>query len=325
MGRPFQTTVIGSYWRRDSQELRRPTLSKAEGDEACRWAIGEQVRAGLDIITDGEQRRESFITYFQHRIPGFSFKGPVPRTWGRHTVPVPRVVEEVYYAPIGMVEEWRFARSVAPPHVEVKATCAGPHILSRFCQDEVYGSPERLAMEIAEVLNQELKALVKAGCPFIQLDEPHWSGEPGDLKWAARAFNQAVEGLGIPVGLHVCMGNPKLKRIFPNRRYHELLEGFRNVRVDQVLLEYATHPYDVLSVFDEWDFQGEFAIGVVDVKSLVVETPEEIVRRVERALDRFPPERLLLTSECGYIYTPPEIAFGKMKALVEGAQILRGR
>lgn len=325
MGKPFRTTVIGSYFRRDSQALRRPTLSREEANAAARWAIDEQVRAGMDIITDGEQRRESFITFVQRRMTGFDFSNPAPKhVTDEYAIPVARVTGRVTECRAGLAEDYAFARACAPTHVEVKMTCAGPHVLAAFTQNEHYPSEEALAMDIAAVLNAELKRVVAAGCPFIQIDEPHWSGTPHQMAWAARAFQRAVEGLGVPIGLHVCFGNPQRRRLWHNRRYHDLLEGFGSVRVDQVLLEYCTHPYDVLSLFDQWDFQGELALGVVDVKSEGVETPEVVVDRMRPALTRFPPERLLLTSECGYIYTPPHLAFGKMRALAGAAQILRG-
>ena len=325
MAMPFRTTVVGSYYRRDSQALRRPTLTRDEANVHVRWAIDEQVRAGMEIITDGEQRRENFITFVQRRMTGFDFGELVPlRVSEAYTIPVPRVASKVTDCDAGLAEDYAFARAYAPRHVEVKVTCCGPHTVSAFARDEYYRSQEALAMDIAAALNTELKRVVAAGCSFIQLDEPHWSGRPDQMGWAPRAFNRAVEGLGVPIGLHVCFGNPHRKRLWHDRRYHDLLEGFRGARADQVLIEYCTHPYDVLSLFDEWDYRGEVALGVVDVKSDTVETPQEVAERMGPALKRFPPERLLLTSECGFIYTPPHLALGKMRALAGAAGILRG-
>ncbi len=324
MAKPFRTTVIGSYFRRDSQALRRPTLGREEAQAAVRWAIDRQVKAGMDIITDGEQRRESFITFVQMRLTGFDFTDPVPkRITSEYTIPVARVTGKVTECRAALAEDYAFARACAPKHVEVKTTCAGPHILAAFTQNDYYPSEEALAMDIAAALNAELKRVVAAGCPFIQIDEPHWSGRPEQLGWAAEAFNRAVDGLGVPVGLHVCFGNPHRKRLWHDRRYHDLLEGFRRVRADQVLVECCTHPYDVLSIFDQWDYRGEVALGVVDVKGEAIETPRQVADRMRPALKRFPPERLLLTSECGFIYTPDELAFGKMQALAGAAKVLR--
>lgn len=324
VAKPFRTTVIGSYFRRDSQALRRPTLSRAAGDAAVRWAIEEQVKAGIDVITDGEQRRESFITFVQMRMTGFDFSAPVPKkVTDAYTIPVARVTSKVTECHAGLAEDYAFARACAPGHVQVKVTCAGPHVLAAFAQNEYYPSEEALAMDIAGALNQELKRVAAAGCPFLQIDEPHWSGRPDQMGWAAQAFTRAVEGLGVPIGLHVCFGNPHRKRLWHDRRYHDLLEGFRAARADQLLLECCTHPYDVLSIFDGWDFRGELALGVVDVKNETVETAQEVADRVRPALRRFPPERLLLTSECGFVYTPADLAFGKMQALAGAAAILR--
>jgi len=327
--KPFRATVTGSYPRpvQPSNTLKKPTLSRPEADEIIRWAAQDQVDAGLDVITDGEGRRENMYYFFQKRLDGVSFDDMVYRKYGTagFGIEIASVLDKIGNPRFELAHDWRVAREVAPPHVEVKLTCTGPHLLAKFSNNkrpDLYATDQDLALAYADILNQELKEAVLAGCEFIQFDEPAWTAFPEEAMWAAQVLNRAVQGLNVKIGLHVCGGNPHRKRVYFTR-YDDLVEGFKLARIDQVSLEYCTLSYNMLELWDKWKFQGEFAVGVIDQRSDEMETPEVVAQRTRPVLDYFEPERLLLTSECGFQHVPLEITRGKLRALVAGVRYLR--
>ncbi len=307
--------------------LKKPELSREEADETIRWAARDQVDAGLDVITDGEVRRENMYYFFQKRLDGLSFDEMVYRKYGTagFGIEIASVVDRIANPRFELARDWQIARQVAPPHVEVKITCTGPHLLAKFSNNQrpdLYPTDQDLALAYAAVLNQELKEVVRAGCEFIQFDEPAWTAFPEEAAWAAQVLNRAMEGLNVKVGLHVCGGNPRRKRVYFTR-YDDLVEGFKQATIDQVSLEYCTLSYNMLTLWDQWKFKGEFAVGVIDQRGDGMETVEVIAQRARPVLDYFPPERLLLTSECGFQHVPLDITRGKLRALVAGARHLR--
>jgi len=328
--KPFRASVTGSYPRpvQPTDTLKKPTLSREEADEIIRWAARDQVAAGLDVITDGEGRRENMYYFFQKRLDGLSFEEMVYRTYGDagFGIEIASVVDKIENPRFELVRDWKTAREVAPSHVEVKMTCTGPHLLAKFSNNQrpdLYPTDKDLALAYAGVLNQELKEVVRAGCEFIQFDEPAWTAFPGEVEWAAEVLNRASEGLNVKIGLHVCGGNPRRKRVYFTR-YDDLVEGFRRVKIDQASLEYCTLGYNMLTLWEKWKFPGEFAVGVVDQRSDAIESPETVAQRTRPVLEYFDPERVLLTSECGFQHVPLEITRGKLRALVAGAHGLRG-
>ena len=329
MSMPYTTTVTGSYPRpvQPTDTLKKPELSRDEADEMIRWAVRDQVQAGLNIVTDGEGRRENMYYFFQKRMDGLSFEDMEYRTYGTagFGIEIAAVVDRVCHPRVGLAHDWRVARDAAPPEVEVKITCTGPHMLSKFSNNkrpDLYPTDADLAFAYADILHHELQDLVAAGCEFVQFDEPAWTAFPEDAEWAARALNRAAEGLKIKIGLHVCGGNPRRKRVYFTK-YDDLIRGFATANVDQVSLEYCTLSYNMLTLWDQWQFKGEFAIGVIDQRSDEMETPSIIAQRVRPALEYFSAQRLYLTSECGFQHVPLEITRGKLRALVAGAQYLR--
>ena len=310
-----------------SDTLKKPTLSRQEADEIIRWAARDQADAGLDIITDGEGRRENMYYFFQKRLDGLSFDEMLYRTYGTagFGIEIASVVGRIANPRFDLAHDWSIARDAAPPHVEVKITCTGPHLLAKFSNNQrpdLYATDKDLALAYAEVLNQALKDVVRAGCEFIQFDEPAWTAFPDEVVWAAEALNRTIEGLNVKIGLHVCGGNPRRKRVYFTC-YDELSEGFKLAKIDQVSLEYCTLSYNMLTLWEKWKFGGEFAVGVVDQRSDDIESPESVARRARPVLDYFEPERVLLTSECGFQHVPLEITRGKLRALVAGARYLR--
>ena len=329
MPRAFRTTVTGSYPRRvqPADTLKKPSLSRQEADDMICWAVEDQVNAGLDIITDGECRRENMYYFFQKRMDGLSFEEMQYRSYGTagFGIEIAAVVGRLGNPRFELAQDWTIARANAPSSVEVKITCTGPHMLAKFSNNrrpDLYPTDRDLAFAYAEILNQELRTVVAAGCEFIQFDEPAWTAFPEEAPWGAEALNRASEGLSIKIGLHVCGGNARRKRVYFTK-YDDLATAFAKTRVDQVSLEYCTLNYNMLTLWNQWNFQGEFAVGVIDQRSDDFESAELVAQRVRPVLDYFQPERLLLSSECGFQHVPLEITRGKLRALAAGARYLR--
>jgi 5-methyltetrahydropteroyltriglutamate--homocysteine methyltransferase len=325
----FRTTVVGSYPRpvQPADTLKKPSLNRAQADEVIQWAVREQVEAGLDIVADGEGRRENMFYFVQTRVDGISFEQMEYRSFGKtgFGVQIPTIVDKIQNPQIDLAHDWKVARNAAPPHVEVKLSCIGPHMLAKYSSNkraDLYPNDRDLAFAYAAVLNQEMQEAVRAGCEFIQFDEPAWMAFPEDTVWAAEALNRAAEDLKVRIGLHVCGGNPHRRRVFFTR-YDDLASAFKIAKIDQISLEYCTLDYNMLTLFDLWKFDGEFAAGVIDQRSDEIETTEVIVQRTHGLLRYFEPNRLLLSSECGFQHVPLDITRKKMRALVSGAKHLR--
>jgi 5-methyltetrahydropteroyltriglutamate--homocysteine methyltransferase len=329
MSRPFRTTVTGSFPRpvQPPNTLKKPTLSRQEADDIIRWAVREQVEAGLDVVTDGEGRRENMYYFFQKRMDGVSFDQMEYRSYGTagFGIDIAAVIDKIGNPRFELEHDWKVARETAPAHVEVKITCTGPHMLAKFSNNkrpDLYPTDRDLAFAFADVLNQALREVAAAGCQLIQFDEPGWTAFPEEQTWAAQALNRAAEGVNARIGLHVCGGNAYRRRAYFTR-YDDLAEGFSAARIDQLSLEYCTLDYNMLTLWDKWNFKGEFAVGVIDQRSDEMEPPDLVAKRTRPALEYFEPERLLLASECGFQHVPLEITRGKLRALVAGARTLR--
>jgi 5-methyltetrahydropteroyltriglutamate--homocysteine methyltransferase len=280
------------------------------------WAVEDQVQAGLDIITDGECRRENMYYFFQQRMDGLSFEQMQYRSYGTagFGIEIAAVVGQFGNPRFELAQDWTIARANAPSSVEVKITCTGPHMLAKFSNNrrpDLYSTDRDLAFAYAEILNQELRTVVAAGCEFIQFDEPAWTAFPEEALWAAEALNRASQGLSVKIGLQVCGGNARRKRVYFTR-YDDLAMAFAKARIDQVSWEYCTLNYNIFTLWSQWQFQGEFAVGVIDQRSDDFETAELDAQRVRPVLDYFEPGRLLLSSECGFQHVPLEITRGKL-------------
>jgi 5-methyltetrahydropteroyltriglutamate--homocysteine methyltransferase len=165
--------------------------------------------------------------------------------------------------------------------------------------------------------------MTPAGCADIQFDEPLWTESPDQSEWAADILNDLIINLPpqLRVGLHVCGGNPRRKRVYFTK-YLDLAPAFRKVKIQEVLLEYCTLTYDLMPLWDLWDFEGDVALGAIDPRSDEIETVDVVRRRIEPALKRFPSERLVLTSECGFGHVPLDITRKKLAALVKASHEL---
>ena len=327
---PYRTTVVGSYPRPTPVEdtLKKPSLTDAETAELVRWAARDQAGLGLDTITDGEGYRENMYYFYQRRVDGVSFDRMVKKSFGTagFGIECARVVGELKNPRFQLARWWKLARESAPAHVRVKQTVTGPHVLTRFSVNErpdLYPDEPALCRAWARVLAEELGAVLDAGCDCIQFDEPMWTESPAQAPWAADILNELIASLRgrARVGLHVCGGNPRRKRVYFTR-YHDLVPAFAKVRIDEVSLEHCTLGYDLMTLWDLWPFRGDLALGVIDQRSDDVETTAVVRRRLEPALARFPRERLVLTSECGFGHVPLAITRAKLAALVAAARTL---
>src|SRR5262245_45179055 len=307
----FRATVVGSFPRPTvvADTMKRPTLTQSEVDDMIRWAVREQGALGLTTVTDGEGYRENMYYFYQKRLDGVSMENMVLQSFGPagFAIECARITGEIRNPRFQLAHHWKIAREAAPAGITVKQTVTGPHVLTRFSVNErpdLYPDEQALCRAYAEVLRQELKEVIAAGCEHIQFDEPMWTESPEQSEWAVGILNELIESLGpMRVGLHVCGGNPRRKRVYFTR-YTDLVPAFRNAKIDEVVLEHCTLGYDLMDLWKVWDFKGDLALGVIDQRSDAVETPELIRKRVKPALEYFAPERLLLTSECGFGHVP---------------------
>jgi 5-methyltetrahydropteroyltriglutamate--homocysteine methyltransferase len=331
MQQPFTATVVGSYPRNASVEdtMKRPSLTRSETDDLIRWAAKDQAALGLPIVTDGEGYRENMYYFYQKRVDGVTFDDMIKQDYGTagFGIECPRVVGEIKNPRFDLARNWKLAREAAPARVRVKQTVTGPHVLTRFSvnqRPDLYPDEQSLCRAYAKVLAEELRGAIDAGCDYIQFDEPMWTESPEQSAWAAGILNELIDSLPrVRVALHVCGGNPRRKRVYFTK-YTDLVEAFRTVRIDEALLEHCTLGYDLMDLWKVWDFKGDLSIGVLDQRSDTIETPEAIRERLEPALEYFTPDRLLLTSECGFGHVPIDITHKKLRVLVQTCDELRG-
>jgi 5-methyltetrahydropteroyltriglutamate--homocysteine methyltransferase len=327
---PYRSTVVGSYPRPAAvgDTLKKPSLTQAETDELIRWAAKEQADLGLETITDGEGYRENMYYFYQKRLDGVSMENMVRQAFGTagFGIECARVVGKIENPRFNLAHNWRIARDAAPPSSNVKQTVTGPHVLTRFSVNErvdLYPDEQAMCRAYAAVLAEELREVIAAGCEHIQFDEPMWTESPQQTGWAVDILNDLIDSLGrVRVSLHVCGGNPRRQRVYFTR-YTDLAPAFRKAHIDEVLLEHCTLGYDLMELWKVWDFRGDLALGVIDQRSDGIETPAVIRQRMEPALDYFPPERLLLTSECGFGHVPLEITRAKLRVLADTCRQLR--
>ena len=327
------TTVIGSYsfpaWLERSRtlaarnELTHEQLEEAH-DNAVKSAIKDQELAGVDIITDGELRRETMVNFFSARIHGFDMSGRMKAIGNLDPsiqMPDPIVREKVRHkGGLGMDTHFRFLKDHTTRRTKVCVT--GPQMLAKRATNEYYKDDKELIFDLTDILNVELKGLVAAGCDFIQIDEPVWVGYPKDMPWLVESFNKLVEGVKAKIALHVCYGNYQLKRLFKGQ-YAELFPSILDTHAHQISMEFAVSDGVGLELFKQFKSDKEVVVGVIDVKDEAIETPEVVANRIRQALKYIPAGKLYISPDCGMKFMPRSRAFGKLKAMVEGANIVR--
>jgi 5-methyltetrahydropteroyltriglutamate--homocysteine methyltransferase len=221
---------------------------------------------------------------------------------------------------LGLVDEFRFLRRFTDRAAKISVT--GPLSLVKRIRNEHYPSEEALALDVARVMNLELRELARAGAAHIQVDEPYYSGFPEDLPWGIRAVNALVEGVEARISLHVCYGNRYGKPAWEGT-YRYLFPAILEARVHQLTLEFARRGEEDVRLFKEYDSPFALGLGVIDVKSHDVETPALVAERIRVALELVPAARLQINPDCGLVHLPRDVAFAKLAAMVEGTQLCR--
>jgi 5-methyltetrahydropteroyltriglutamate--homocysteine methyltransferase len=329
------TTVIGSHgipswlWtalEAIEQQKYGPTDQRETFDDAVNAAILDQERAGIDVITDGEMRRWYFVQSFYQRFTGLEPVGVLRKVgvYGYDSAPRYRPTQRLTVPQgLGIVDEFTYLRQHT--RSKVKATCPGPLTLTIHIQlkdDRVYRNRLDLAWEMAGAVNAELKALVDAGATFIQLDEPSFAIIPGETAEWVRLVNAALDGVRAKLALHVCFGNLG-SRPRGRRDYAPFFPALHEVHCDQFVFEFANREMKEASIYRDVGLDREFGAGVVDVKSFYVETPNDVAERIRTMLAHVPADKLWLTPDCGFFQLPRWLCFLKLRALAEGAAIVR--
>jgi 5-methyltetrahydropteroyltriglutamate--homocysteine methyltransferase len=331
------TTVVGSYpqpdWLIDREALshvvprvRQTGLWRvseeyleAAQDDATLLAIGEMERAGVELITDGEIRRESYSNRFATALEGVDIENPgqVIGRSGQPTI-VPRVVGPIKRNRPVQVRDVEFLR--ANTDRRIKVTVPGPFTMSQQVQNDYYPDRASLSMDYAVAVNQEVKALFEAGADVVQLDEPWLQAHADDAReFGIQAINKALEGVNGTTGLHLCFGYAAVVKNKASE-YAFLAELERSV-VDMISIE-AAQPRLDLSVLAKLPSKT-MVVGVLDLEDTNIETPEAVAARVREALKYLPPEQLMLAPDCGMKYLSRETAFGKLQAMVQGVELVR--
>ena len=292
---------------------------EAAQDDATLLAIRDQERAGLDIITDGEQRRESYSNRFALALDGIDADRPgttLSRT-GK-PVPVPRVVGRIRRA--GPVELRDLKVLRANTERAVKATLPGPFTMSKQAQDEFYGDAEAMAMDYAAAVNAEIKDLFAAGADIVQLDEPWMQQHPDDARhYGLKALGRALAGVTGTTAVHVCFGYAALVHAKPAG--YSFLPELEGSAAQQISIE-AAQPRLDCSVLQALPSKT-IILGVIDLSDITVEAPQVVADRIRHALAYVPAHRLVVAPDCGMKYLPRPIAFAKMRAMVLGAALVR--
>jgi len=321
------TTVVGSYsmpgWlERLKTEYFARRISRQELDEihdvAVKAAIKDQEVCGLDILTDGELRRDNMIDYFAERLPGVQTDHSSKKFYYDFYDSVVR--GKLPMASLRLSDDFKFLAKFTDRATKFCVT--GPHSLVKRIKDEYYKNEEAFAMDLARIMNMELKELVRAGARYFQIDEPYYSGFPEDLQWGVKVLNTLVEGVDAKIALHVCYGNRYGKPSWAGN-YRYLFPTILEANIQQLTLEFARRGGEDLELFKEFPNKLEIGVGVIDVKTHEVETAEIVAERLRKALKFLPAERVFALPDCGCLHLPQEVAFAKLRAMVQGTRIVR--
>jgi 5-methyltetrahydropteroyltriglutamate--homocysteine methyltransferase len=333
------TTVVGSYpqpdWLVDREmmlanivprvRLRQmwrvpePYLEQAQ-DDATLVAVRDMERAGIDIITDGEIRRESYSNRFSNALEGIDTDKPaiITNRAGR-TLPVPRIVGKIKRHEPVEVRDMEFLRRNTDR--KAKITLPGPFTMAQQAKNEFYKDEDELVMDLAVAVNEEVRDLEKAGADVIQLDDPWLRNDPDAAKRIAiKALNRALEGLSVPTIVHLCFGYAAVVNTQKPSGYSFLPE-LADSTAQQISIEAAQPKLD-LGILSELA-EKKIVLGVIDLGDAKVESAETVAGRIRAALRHIPAERLIPAPDCGMKYLPRETAFGKLKALSDGAGMVR--
>ncbi len=288
-------------------------------DDATRLAIRDQERAGLDILTDGEMRRESYSNRFATALEGLDLDNPgkvISRSG--HEVLVPRITGKIRRKHAVQVRDIQFLR--ANTDRKIKITVPGPFTMTQQAVDQFYKDERAVALDYAAAVNEEIKDLFAAGADVVQIDEPWMQSSPDKARdYGVDALNRALDGVQGTTVVHICFGYAALVAGRPEG--YSFLPELAHTTVNQVSIETGQSKLDC-SVLTKLPGKT-ILLGVLDLSTHDVETPETVAERIRRALPFVSPDRLIIAPDCGLKYLPRQVAFGKMKAMVDGAKIVR--
>jgi 5-methyltetrahydropteroyltriglutamate--homocysteine methyltransferase len=331
------TSLVGSYpqpdWLIDRDKLSKqvprvraddlwlvpPDKLETAQDDAIVLAIRDQERAGLDIITDGEQRRESYSNCFATALDGIDVERP-GTTINRSgkPIPVPRVVGPIRRNRPVELRDLKVLR--ANTDHPIKSTVPGPFTMSKQAQDDYYKDEEAVAFAYADALNAEIKDLFAAGADVVQIDEPWMQQHPDKARqYGLKALNRALDGVRGTVAVHLCFGYAAVVRDKPSG--YSFLPELEGSKAQQVSIEAAQPKLD-LAVLRQLPSKT-IILGVIDLSDMNVETPQTVADRIRSALAHVPADRVVVAPDCGMKYLPRAVAFAKMKAMANGAALVR--
>jgi 5-methyltetrahydropteroyltriglutamate--homocysteine methyltransferase len=324
------TTVVGSYsvpeWlerlKTEYYQRRISAQHMAEIHEvAIKAAIKDQELAGIDIVSDGELRRDNDVDYFLARIPGVQIPQRAKTDYfDYYDAEVTRPLPDGEEASLKLADDFRFTRRLTERPVKFSFT--GPFSLSRRIRDGAYSEPGDLVRALARRLNAEARELAAAGADLLQIDEPFLAGYPEQVELAVEAVNMVVQDVPATWALHVCYGN-RYARPSWEGHYDFLFPAVKAARVDQVVLEFARKGLDDLRLIKQHGWDKWLGFGVIDVKSAEVEPAELIADRIRRALEYVPADRLMVNPDCGLRHLAPDVARQKLRAMVAGVALVR--
>jgi 5-methyltetrahydropteroyltriglutamate--homocysteine methyltransferase len=333
---PLATSVVGSYsvpeWlerlKTDYYQRRiSGTYLREIHEVAIKAAIKDQEEAGVDVVSDGELRRDNDVDYFLARMPGVEIPQLAKEFYSDyytavvdHAIPEP----EGDTPALGLVDDFRFTREYTEHPIKFSFT--GPFSLSRRVRNEYYKNDADLIMAFARVLNREARELSKAGVTIIQIDEPYLAGYPDEIKTAVKAFNTVFEGVDASKtvrAVHVCYGNRNARPLWEGH-YNFLFPSIMQADIDQLVLEFARKGNEDLDLFKRYPkTHFSLGVGVINVKSQEIETAEQVANRVRQALAVLPPDRLMVNPDCGLRNLPSDVARAKLHSLTEGTAAVR--
>jgi 5-methyltetrahydropteroyltriglutamate--homocysteine methyltransferase len=327
----LRTAVVGSYsvpeWLgrfKTDYHLGRVSaeLLNEVNEMAIKAALVDQHQAGIDIVSDGEFRRDNDMDYFITRLPGVVAAGPAKSYYFDYLdvkleqpLPEPRA-----FPGFGLVDDFDFVRPLTTH--EVTVSMPGPFSLSRRLLEGGHRNSEELVLPLAALLGQEARSLQQAGATRLQIDEPFIAGYPEAIDLAVKAINRVTEQLSLTVALHVCYGNRYARPAWEGH-YDFLFPSILEANVHELVLEFARKGLDDLELFRRYPNQFALGCGVVDVKTTEIESPQIVATRLRQALRVVPPERLVVNPDCGLRHLPSAVARAKLAVMVEGARVVR--
>ena len=330
------TSLVGSYaqpnWLIDRDRLRErfpprvratelwrvdPRYLEEAHDDATRLAIADQERAGLDIVTDGEMRRESYSNRFATALEGVDIDNPgTALDRSGHPNPVPRVVGPVARRHPVQVRDLEFLRAITSRMTKI--TVPGPFTMSQQAQDDHYGAPDKLGMAYADAVRGEILDLFEAGADVVQVDEPYMQARPEAAReYGLDVLRRATDGMAGTTAIHICFGYAAIIHERPSG--YSFLPELAATECDQVSIETAQSGLE-LDVLDALSSKTVI-LGVLDLSTDEVETPETVAGRIRRAFPHAGPDRLIASPDCGMKYLSRDAAYGKLESLVEGARL----